>query len=522
VLFVTPEISYLPDEMGSSSSFQRARAGGLGDMSAALIHALFYKGVDIHLALPDYRTIFNSQDLQNIQNRLNFVHQKDSIERIHLAQDSAFFNVKRVYSSSDLENITMSLAFQREVVHHIVPEVRPDLIHCNDWMTSLIPAMARELKIPCLFTIHNIHTMHTLLSQLDDNGMDSKTFWRNLYYSSYPGDYQETRNKIPLDFLVSGIFAAHFVNTVSPAFLEEIITRQHDVVSDALMQELAKKKAEGCAEGILNAPDPSYNPEKDRSLFREYSPESHLDGKKSNKLYLQKELGLKVDPDAPLFFWPSRLDPIQKGCHLFTEILYNIISRYWDQNLEVIFVADGPYQKNFHDIVRIHDLSNRVAVCNFNEKLSRLTFGASDFILMPSRFEPCGLPQMIGSIYGALPIARDTGGIHDTVSQLDIGNNRGNGFLFKEYNPNGLSWAIDQGMRFFQLPIAVKSRQIGRIMKESQKRFCFEKTASRYTSLYEKMLNRPLICREKTNENNPMITDLCPSSRNQTQRLTYP
>ncbi len=519
VLIVTPEVSYLPDEMGTRSNCRRARAGGLGDMSAALIHTLYYKGVDIHLALPDYRTIFNIQESQHTPKKLNFIRPKDPLERIHLAKDSAFFHVNRVYSGSDHEIISMSLAFQREVIHHIVPEIRPDLIHCNDWMTSLIPAMARELKIPCLFSIHNIHTVHTLLSRLEDSGLNSEVFWRNLYYSSYPGDYKETRDKIPLDYLVSGIFASHFVNTVSPTFLEEIITRQHDVVSEALMRELSNKKAEGCAEGILNAPDPSYGTEKDRSLICGYSPESHLDGKKNNKLYLQKELGLIIDPGASLFFWPSRLDPIQKGCELLSGILYNIVSRYWDQNLEIVFVADGPYQKHFHKIVRFHDLSSRVAVCDFNEQLSRIAYAASDFILMPSRYEPCGLSQMIGSIYGSLPIARETGGIRDTVSQLDVANSRGNGFLFKPYDPDGLSWAIDQGMNFFQLPIAVKDRQISRIMRESKKRFCYEKTASQYMSLYEKMLNRPLVCREK--ENNPMVADLWPPSGNQSQRLSY-
>ena len=112
---------------------------------------------------------------------------------------------------------------------------------------------------------------------------------------------------------------------------------------------------------------------------------------------------------------------------------------------------------------------------------------------MPSSFEPCGLPQMTGATYGALPVVHDTGGIHDTVAHLDVPKNTGNGFLFKTFDPNGLSWAIDEAMQFYSLPDNEKERQINRIMKQSFISFNHNVTAQHYIDLYEKMLQRPLI-----------------------------
>ncbi len=218
-----------------------------------------------------------------------------------------------------------------------------------------------------------------------------------------------------------------------------------------------------------------------------------MGAKQKNKQALQANLGLIEDPGAPLFFWPSRLDPIQKGCQLLAEILYHVISTYWDDNLQIVFVANGEYQRIFRDIISFHNLHQRVAVCDFSEKLEHQAYGASDFILMPSRFEPCGLPQMIAPLYGSLPVAHDTGGIHDTISHLDVANNIGNGFVFETYDANGLWWAINEAMHFYRRPVDEKRAQIERIMQESARTFTHTVTARRYIDLYERMLQRPLV-----------------------------
>ena len=170
-----------------------------------------------------------------------------------------------------------------------------------------------------------------------------------------------------------------------------------------------------------------------------------------------------------------------------------MISKYWEDGLQVVFVADGDYQSVFRNIVAHHQFQQRVAVCDFNERLEHMGYGASDFLLMPSLFEPCGLPQMISQIYGSLPVAHDTGGIHDTVAPLVVEKNRGSGFVFETYDAWGLMWAVDRAMEFFRLPEAVREAQIARIMREGEATFNHSVNARQYIDLYEKMLERPLI-----------------------------
>jgi starch synthase/alpha-amylase len=493
ILIVTPEVTYLPDGMGDIANSLCAKAGGLADVSAALISALFDQGGDVHVALPDYRTIFNGNFGSFLKKELKTMKSRMPEERIHLAQDRIFFYLDNVYSSYEVENTKMALIFQREVINNIVPKVIPDLIHCNDWMTGLIPAMARELGIPCLFSIHNIHTVKKTLADIEDNGIDAKSFWKQLFFEHMPHTYEETRYSIPVDFLGSGIFAAHYVNTVSPTFLMEMIEGRHDFVDEPIRRELANKWNAGCAVGILNAPELSFAPDNDEALTCTYSINDHVSGKQENKRFLQKHLGLIQDVRAPIFFWPSRLDTIQKGCQLLAEILYDLVSCYWERNLEIVFVAGGEFQKHFKEIVSRFNLNSRVAICDFDEQLARQAFGASDFVLMPSRFEPCGLPQMIGPTYGTLPVAHDTGGIHDTITDIDVTRNTGNGFLFKHFDSNGLFWAINQAMQFYDLSPNIKEQQIRRIMAQSTATFNHSVTAAKYIDLYERMLQRPFI-----------------------------
>jgi starch synthase/alpha-amylase len=502
VLVVTPEVTYLPDRMGGLATFFTAKAGGLADVSAALVSALFEQGADIHIAIPDYRAIFSDGLAPVLKKEFRKIQRKMPDDRIHLAEDRAFYYVNRVYSDYGTENIKLALAFQREVINNIVPHVQPDLIHCNDWMTGLIPAMARQMGIPCLFTIHNVHTVKTTLAFIEDRGIDAASFWQHLYFELMADHYETARETNPIDLLTSGVFAAHFVNVVSSNFLAEIVDGRHGFVYPPLRQELASKVQAACAAGIRNAPDPSFNPAIDKELKRKYGPKNHIAGKKENKCYLQKKLGLIQDDQAPIFFWPSRLDPIQKGCQLLADILYKIISGYWNQNLQIVFVANGDYQNVFRDIVNLHGFHERVAIYDFDFHLEHQAYAACDFILMPSSFEPCGLPQMIAPIYGTLPVAHDTGGIHDTISHLDVAQNSGNGFLFKNFNSSGLLWTIEQAMYFYNLPQTTKAEQIRRIMQESAAAFTHANTARQYIKLYEKMLKRPLILQNVPNPGN--------------------
>ncbi|MBT3194367.1 MAG: glycosyltransferase [Verrucomicrobia bacterium] len=493
ILIVTPEITYLPNGMGNMANRMSAKAGGLADVSSSLVSALFDLGADVHVALPHYRRMFHIDAGKLINEELRVYMNKLPRARIHLAEDRCFYYRDAVYADDVSTNKKVALAFQREVINNIIPSVDPDLIHCNDWMTGLVPAAARRLGIPSLFTVHNIHSYDLTLSQIEDAGIDAAEFWKYLFYGMPPWNYEESRNHNPVDLLASGVFASHFINTVSPTFLNEVCRGEHDFVPANIRYEMLQKSKNDCASGILNAPDPANDPETDEFLPLNYTAETHVEGKRANKAAFQERVGLKVDPNAPIFFWPSRLDPVQKGCQLLSDILYDMVSSYWGDNLQVAIVANGSYQPVFHDIVRQHDFGDHVAVCDFGEPLSRHGYAASDFMIIPSLFEPCGLPQMVSSIYGSLPIARNTGGLHDTVTHLDVSNDTGNGFLFDTYDAGGLRWAVDEAMEFFRQPDSVKADQIERIMRESKNRFNHQVTAQSYFDIYETMLNRPIV-----------------------------
>ncbi|MFP4476466.1 MAG: glycogen synthase [Desulfatibacillaceae bacterium] len=493
ILFVTPEVTYLPEGMGPAAPFISAKAGGMADVSAGLVGALYEAGADIHVALPDFRAIYNRQLPEHGQRSFQTVVRNVPDHRIHFAQDSAFFRQANVYSGDFSRNTRMSLAFQREVINHVLPGVRPDLVHCNDWTTALVPAMARRLGIPSLFTIHNLLSYRLPLAEVDNHGLDTGEFWPYLYYDAIPAGFDDALKNRWLDTLASGVFASHFINTVSHTFLHELTRGQHGSVDPAIVRVVADKLRAGCAVGIPNAPDPSFDPARDDSLAARYGPDDNGEGKAANKLALQDRLGLTRDSRAPLFFWPSRLDPAQKGCHLLEGLLPDFLDIHGEYNAQVAFVADGPHQDRFRQLARDPATEGRVAVADFDDGLSRLAFAGSDFVLMPSAYEPCGLPQMIGARYGALPVAYDTGGLHDTVTHFSPDHGSGNGFLFRHFDSPGLAWAMGEAMEFFRLPGSRRGAVVARVMREAREDFDFRNTARQYMDLYERMLDRPLV-----------------------------
>ena len=503
ILIVTPEITYLPSGMGNMAQRLSAKAGGLADVSASLVSALFNLGADVHVAMPNYRKLFQGDVFNFHEKQLKKYHEVLPEDHIHLAEDRIFYYKDSIYSSHEEEAMRVAMVFQREVINHIVPKARPDLIHCNDWMTALIPAMAKRRGIKSLFTVHNIHTRQVSLAQAEETGIDAAEFWMNLYFTQNPNGYDNARANVPVDLLSSGIFASHFINTVSPRFLWEIVEGWHPVVPWSVREEIRNKYHAGCATGILNAPDVSYNPETDDALAQNFTHKNFAEGKRANKEAFQREMGLEVNPDAPLFFWPSRLDPVQKGPQLVTDILYQVISDYWDRPMQLAVVANGPHEIFFRDMIRDFNLGGRVAIVNFDERLSRLGYAASDFMLMPSLFEPCGLPQMTAPLYGSLPVVHGTGGLYDTIRPMDVDNSTGNGFRFDDYNPAALRWAVDSAMAFHALPFETREPQIRRVMKESFKEFSHEEVARNYIAIYEEMLARPLVENEAGIETSP-------------------
>jgi len=474
VLLVTPEISESSFLATNGKQAPCVKAGGLADVSALLLDSLTDAGADVHVALPHFRSLF--QPGPNGYSR-----------RLHLCKDREFYYRKSVYDGCAQSNLRAALAFQRDVIHYVMPRIRPDIVHCHDWMTGLVPAAARSMGIPSIFTMHNLHDETTTLAEIEDRGIDSAIFWSHLYYSRYPHSYEETRDHNPVSMLGSGILAADRVNTVSSSFLDELSVGGHNSpwqVADAVRGKICA----GHASGILNSLPDRRSPSHDRFIYRQYDAASHGEGKMENKAEFQHILGLDENPDAPMFFWPSRLDPMQKGCQLLAEILQQVVSDYWDEGLQVVFIADGPFAKHFENIIEIGGLQRRVAIRKFHEPFSCLGYAASDFVMMPSSFEPCGLAQMIGLRHGSLPVAHRTGGLRDTISQLDAGAGSGNGFLFEAHNGEGLRWAMDRAMDFHRLPAEVKSANRTRVMDEAHSAFAPAKMIDSYLGMYRELV----------------------------------
>ena len=215
ILFITPEAVFRP-EAGDNRTYSIDTNGADFDrFPAELVGELFDLGVDVYVAQPDFRNIFKKRSRKDIVRKVGNL----PCDRFYLAEDRVIFYSRPMDTNSEWENIKISIAFQREVINQIIPRVQPDLIHCCDWMTGLIPAAARFYKIPCLFTVQKFDTAVSFLSYVEDRGIDAAAFWQYLYYERYPVSYEETRETNPADFLLSGVFAADFVTTSRLAFL---------------------------------------------------------------------------------------------------------------------------------------------------------------------------------------------------------------------------------------------------------------------------------------------------------------
>jgi starch synthase len=481
ILIVTPELNGSNFVGRNGYAAPRAKAGGLADVSSLLFDALAERGADVHVAMPHFRSMFPAED-------------KSISKRFHFSADREFFYRQLVYEGDSHANMRASLAFQRDVIHHIIPRVKPDLVHCHDWMTALVPAAAKSMGIRSIFTLHNIHDEKAPLAHIEDRGIDAGRFWQHLHYGSYPAGYHECRSWNPVNFLASAIHASDHVTTVSPSFLRELTEGRH-AVDHGVVETLRGKLAHGAATGILNALDPGFGPAADPRIAEPYAASTHVEGKAANKRRLQQLLGLEEDPEAPLLFWPSRLDPMQKGCNLLAEILYRLVSDYWALGLQVVFVADGPSRSCFENIARFHGLERRIAVRGFDESLSRQAYAGADYAMVPSAYEPCGLVQMVGLRYGALPIVHRTGGLADTVTHLDARRHTGNGFVFEYHDAAGLRWAIDEAIRFHLLPPHERAAEVARVMMESDEAFSPEPAIGRYLSIYQKLCEKGPVTR---------------------------
>lgn len=469
--------------MGNAAQHVRAKGGGLGDVSAGLIRHLHNEGrFALHVALPKYER--KLQDYARVGrskiDRLSRILQRRGV---HLVSDSAFAGLSEVYGDSHHPRIHRANAFQRHVINQLLDAVNPDIVHCNDWMTGLIPAAAAERDIRSLFTLHNVFTEYSTPQQIDYQGIDVGRFLERLYFQGFPTDPHDTWHRNQVDFTASGLFAADLVNTVSPTFLEEILAGEHNAFTPPSVVHCLRTKSEaGTAFGILNAPDDVADPRYCRGITP-YDIENVEEMKAANKAALQKRTGLPLDPSSPIFLWVNRLFD-QKSPDVLLAVARDFV-RYNGGQILLVANGDRKYETAFAALRA--PTRNRVMRIPFTEELARLGQAGADFVLMPSRYEPCGLPQMEGCRFGTLPIVRTTGGLKDSIQELDVDTGTGNGFRFDTLSPRELRSAMNRAMMWYENDPRLREETRQRVMRESRTRFSLAATARSYMELYDRL-----------------------------------
>lgn len=503
ILIATPEITYLSENMGNLSNFiYTGDGGGLRDISATVVDELQRQGVNVHVVLPNYEKIFKNGHVTDEMFRIR-QGALQSVGKVHTIDHFLFDNAHHVYQYEDPDfkgktKVLMANALMvgiDRVLRKLTTNNDTVLVHCNDWMTGLVPAIAKKKRVYSLMTFHNIFTCHETPHNLKQQGIDVTCLKDHLYFRTHPDDMTEEDNLINngVDYLLSGLLASDWINTVSPTFLQEIIEdrfAEYGFIPHDLRDVVKQRYEEGRASGILNAPMHSRNPGDDRFLVKNYDTHSVIQGKRENKLAFQKKMGLTVDEDAALFFWPSRLDETQKGIKLLTDAIDDVMVTY--PHVQVAIVANGP--KHVRDLLKEHSKTyeGRVSYDIFDEETSQMGKAGADFILMPSLYEPCGLPQLEGPFYGTLPIVFKTGGLADTVKHLSQNGLVGNGFVFNDHIASGLMYGIDEAMSFYGKPVSFRESVLKRVMKQNAQQFGPEVCAKNYIDVYETIIGQQI------------------------------
>ena len=325
-----------------------------------------------------------------------------------------------------------------ETVKYIAKNYLPDIIHCNDWHTALIPVYLEELyrDDPLFEQIRTVFTIHNLKFQ----GMYSRHVTGDVCGLGGTDAEEEMLHFDAVNFLKGAVVYADAVTTVSPTYAEEICTAEYGEGLEGLFQSTHDKLS-----GIINGIDlNSFDPKTDKAIAANYNGSS-LEKKVINKLALQRELGLEENPDVPLFAMVSRLTT-QKGANLIADLLPEFRER--NMQLAVLGTGDYLYEHAIADFA-YHNQTRIAARVTFDEQLSRRYYAGADVFLMPSAFEPCGLAQMISMRYGTLPLVRETGGLKDTVKGYWDYGNMANGFSFKDFDANGLRNAVDLALELW-------------------------------------------------------------------------
>lgn len=461
------------------------KTGGLADVAGTLPHALHEldETVDIRVMLPKYAGI--AQQYMEAMTFLGYCyvdlgwrHEYCGIFSLrhqnityYFLDSEKYFGRERLYGYND-EAERMAF-FSKGCLESclLLEDFAPDIIHSHDWHTTLVPVFLRECfmetklaKARTVFTIHNLKFQGIY---------DPFIIGDILGLHNTPADAQLRQYRdysCCTNFMMGGCLYADCITTVSPTYAEEICTPYFGEGLDWLFRD-----RHSVLRGILNGIDYNvWNPEKDPFISSE---EGHYD-KKQNKLALQKELGLSEDPDIPLFAIISRLTE-QKGLDLVTYLLPHIV----ESNMQLVVLGTGDYQYEEAFSWYAGMFPDKIsAQIKFDNALSHRVYAGADVMVVPSRFEPCGLTQMIAMRYGTLPLVRETGGLKDTV-------NTDTGFSFLTFNADDMKFALDCALDiWYNNPKEWKRKQQNAMNAD----FSWNTSAKAYLALYQELLDAPL------------------------------
>jgi len=475
-----------------------AKTGGLADVASALPKALFEKGHDVRVMMPKYGMISERKYTLREVIRLKEIPVQmggtkhvtsaksafipDSKVQIYFLEYKPFFDRQDLYIDSKTgkdfpDNAERFALFARAVLETIkILHWEPQVIHCNDWQTALIPWLLKHEykddsffnKTRTLLTIHNMAYQGNFSPDvLAKIGLPEEL--------KEPGSDMEFYNNV--NFLKAGITNADIITTVSPTYAEEI---QNDPELGCGLQEILKSRSNDI-HGILNGVDYSvWNPETDSLIAAKYSA-TDLKPKLENKMALLEQCGLPFDENVPVIGMISRLVD-QKGFDILAEAINTLMAL--NIQMVILGIGDEKYHKLLQDLAKKHP--DKISVnLKFDDPLAHLIEAGSDMFLMPSKYEPCGLNQMYSLKYGTVPIVRKTGGLADTIVDFVQDPVNGNGFVFEAYESKALIKAVKNAVETFKQPKVWQ-----KLMKKGMKQnFGWQVAADKYIKLYSKLDN---------------------------------
>jgi len=488
VLFVTSEVVPF------------IKTGGLADVSAALPQMLVELGHEVRIVVPKYGAVddrkYKIHEVVRLKDIKIKIGEKDVIfslkscflpgqrvrVQIYFLDNEEYFKSRsslyadpltgKDYPDND-ERFTLLSKSVFELISKLGWE--PDIIHCNDWQTGLIPAYLKTVykddplfsKFKTLFTIHNLaYQGEFKTSSFKNLGLDDKL-------NSDSGILKDGK----INLMKCGLLYSDVINTVSKTYAEEI--RTQDEMGAGLKDILAKRKKD--LYGIVNGIDLKlWSPEKDKHIKKKYSTKN-LQAKKINKEVLAEKFNLSANDNTPIIGIIARMFD-SKGFDLIKKAFADIMKL--DVQMVLLGNGDQKYHTFFNKMSSKHS-KKFACYLGFNDELAHIIESGADMFLMPSRYEPCGLNQMYSLTYGTVPIVRETGGLADTVVNYDEKKGTGNGFMFKKYDEKEMLKEIKRAVKVYK-----DKDNWQKIMKNGMKSdFSWKSSAKQYVDLYKTILN---------------------------------